>query len=197
MRKNKSSYLLYGDVYMLKRIQFIDDKIIDWIGRLHTPVLNKIMIIISMLGTKGTVWFIICLPFISKASTRVVGVNFLIALGLTSVCGEGIIKHLVCRMRPCHKLEDEDLIVKRPSFYSFPSGHTASSFSVFAVALLRCPATVWSGILILSVLISFSRVYLRVHYLTDVLCGVVLGLVCGSVSVTIMDQLIASLLFGA
>lgn len=179
---------------MFKRIQYYDDAIINWIGRLHTPILNRIMIIISTLGTKGTVWFIICIPFLANAQTRAIGVNFLAALGITSAFGEGLIKHIVCRKRPCHKLEDEDLIVKRPSFYSFPSGHTASSFSIFAVTFIQCDTIMWVGVLILSILISFSRVYLRVHYLTDVICGIVLGILCGSFSVTIMEQLILSLI---
>lgn len=182
---------------MFKRIQYIDDLVINWIGRLHTPILNKIMVVTSQLGTKGAVWLLLCIPFMVNPATRVIAVNFLVALGLTSACGEGIIKHLVCRMRPCHKLEDDELIVKRPDFYSFPSGHTASSFSVFAVAFFRCDQPVWIAILVLAVLISFSRIYLRVHYLTDVLCGIVLGIVCGCISIRIMDQLIVGILFGS
>ncbi|MEE1056151.1 MAG: phosphatase PAP2 family protein [Acutalibacteraceae bacterium] len=180
---------------MFKRIQYVDDLMLNWIGRLHSPILNKIMIVISMLGTKGTIWILLCIPFILNPKTMVTGVNFLVAIGITSAFGEGLIKHLVCRMRPCHKLEDEDLIVKRPDFYSFPSGHTASSFSVLAVALLRCETDLCISIFIIAFLISFSRLYLRVHYLTDVLCGMVLGLLCGTFSVTIMNRLIVNILF--
>lgn len=179
---------------MFKRIQYVDDLMLNWIGRLHSPILNKIMIVISMLGTKGTIWILLCIPFILNSKTMVTGVNFLVAIGITSAFGEGLIKHLVCRIRPCHKLEDEYLIVKRPGFYSFPSGHTASSFSVLAVALLRCKADLCISIFIIAFLISFSRLYLRVHYLTDVLCGMVLGFLCGTLSVTIMDRLIINIL---
>lgn len=180
---------------MFKRIQYIDDLMLNWVGRLHTPILNKIMIIISMLGTKGTVWILLCIPFVVNSATIVTGVNFMIAIVLTSAFGEGLIKHLVCRMRPCHKLEDDELIVKRPSFYSFPSGHTSSSFSIFAVTLYRCNIELCVGVFILAFLIGFSRIYLRVHYLTDVVCGVILGMLCGALSVTIMDKLILSILF--
>ena len=180
---------------MLKQIQYIDDFVLDWIGRLHTPVLNNIMIVISMLGTKGSVWILLCIPFILNPAGIVTGVNFLVAIGITSAFGEGLIKHMVCRMRPCHKLEDEKLLTKRPDFYSFPSGHSASSFSVFAVSFFRCEWDLWVPVLILAALISFSRIYLRVHYLTDVICGRVLGVLCGSLSVTIMDRLIVSILF--
>lgn len=181
---------------MLKRIQHIDDVVLDWVGRLHTPLLNRIMIFISMLGTKGTVWFLICIPFLLNTRTTFIGVNILVGLSLTGICGEGIIKHLVCRMRPCHKLEYEDLIVRRPGFYSFPSGHTASSISVATIAIYRCAVPVWCSILIIALLISFSRIYLRVHYLTDVVCGVVLGVLCGIASIFIMDHLMVSILLG-
>ena len=177
---------------MLERIQYIDDFVLNWIGRLHTPILNKLMIFFSALGTKGVVWIIICVPFPFFDDTIVTGVNFIVAVGLTSAIGEGIIKHAVGRIRPCNKLEYDDLLVRRPDFYSFPSGHSASSFSVFAVAFFRCDTLLWVGILILAVLISFSRIYLRVHYLTDVVCGILLGFVCGSASVVIMEKLLIS-----
>lgn len=178
---------------MLKRIQYIDDVVLDWVGRLHTPLLNRIMIFFSILGTKGTIWLIICIPFLVNSPTTFIGVNIMVAISITAICGEGIIKHLVCRMRPCHKLEDEDLIVRRPSFYSFPSGHTASSFAVATVVIIRCSVPIWCIILVIALLISFSRIYLRVHYLTDVVCGVLLGVLCGVISVFIMDYLILSL----
>ena len=179
---------------MLKRIQETDDFVLDWIGRLHTPVLNKLMIIFSLLGSKGAVWIVICIPFLLQEKTMVTGVNFIVAVGLTTAVGEGIIKHAVGRIRPCHKLEYSDLLTRRPGYYSFPSGHTASSFSVFAVAFFRCDTRTWVGILLLAILIGFSRIYLRVHYLTDVICGLFLGILCGSVSVVIMNRLILSML---
>lgn len=181
---------------MLKRIQYIDDIVLNWIGRLHTPLLNRIMIFFSMLGTKGTVWFIICIPFLVNSPTTFIGVNILVAISITAICGEGIIKHLVCRMRPCHKLENEDLIVRRPSFYSFPSGHTASSFAVTTVAVFRCSVPIWVGILVIALLVAFSRIYLRVHYLTDVVCGLILGILCGIASIFIMNHLIISITLG-
>lgn len=178
---------------MLKRIQYIDDMVLDWIGRLHTPLLNRIMIFFSMLGTKGTIWLLISIPFFINPDTTYIGVNILVSISITAIFGEGIIKHIVCRMRPCHKLEDEDLIVRRPSFYSFPSGHTASSFAVATLAIIRCSVPVWCGILIIALLVSFSRIYLRVHYLSDVVCGVLLGILCGFASVFIIDYFILTL----
>lgn len=178
---------------MLKRIQYIDDVVLDWVGRLHTPFLNRVMIFFSMLGTKGTIWLLISIPFFINSSTTYIGVNILVSISLTAISGEGIIKHIVCRMRPCHKLENEDLIVRRPSFYSFPSGHTASSFAVATLAIIRCSVPIWCGILVIALIVAFSRIYLRVHYLSDVVCGVFLGILCGIASVFIIDYLILTL----
>lgn len=173
---------------MLQRIQYWDDNIINWVGRLHRPILTKLCVALSVLGSKGFVWFLFCLPCLIYQPWRLTGVNIIVALALTSLAGEGVIKHIVCRVRPCHKLEDDELVLKRPRYYSFPSGHTSSSFSVAAVLLARCwPVAI--PVLLFAFAMGASRVYLRVHYLTDVLCGIVLGLLCGFLSVELLNHL--------
>lgn len=169
---------------MLQRIQYLDDSFINWIGRLHKPMLSKVMIVISAMGSKGFIWFCLCAPLLIQQRFRMVGVNIILGLAIAHVAGEIIIKHIVCRIRPCHKLEDEDLIVKRPRYYSFPSGHTTASFSVLAVLLCQYrPLAI--PVAFVALLMGFSRIYLRVHYLTDVVCGMILGLLCGFLSVEI------------
>lgn len=170
---------------MLKRVQYIDDIVLDKIVKLHTPRRNKIMTFITRMGNMGIVWFAMCMPFLIYRPWRSIGVNFLVGLVIAHLTGEICIKHIVCRVRPCHKLDDDELIVKRPRYYSFPSGHTTASFSVVAVAWMRCwPVAI--PVTILAFLIGFSRVYLRVHYLTDVVAGAVLGLFCGFLSVELL-----------
>ena len=117
------------------------------------------------------------------------GVNVIVGLAIAHIAGEILIKHLVCRVRPCHKLEDEDLIVQRPRYYSFPSGHTTSSFAVLAVIFLRLGGPITIVVALVAFTIAFSRIYLRVHYLTDVLFGMVLGSVCGTLSVRLLEQM--------
>lgn len=174
---------------MFQRIQYMDDVFLNWIGRLHKPVLNKVMAVISALGSKGIIWFMICIPFLIIPSARLTGLNIIVGLAITNISGEAVIKHIVCRVRPCHKLEDDELIVKRPRYYSFPSGHTASSFSVVAVVAFRMwPLAI--PIALLASIMGFSRLYLRVHYLTDVICGIILGLLCGFLSVELFDHII-------
>ena len=140
---------------MLKRVQYIDDIVLDKIVKLHTPRRNKVMTFITRMGNMGIVWFAMCMPFLIYRPWRSIGVNFLVGLVIAHLAGEICIKHIVCRMRPCHKLEDDELIVKRPRYYSFPSGHTTASFSVVAVAWMRCwPVAI--PVTILAFLIGFS-----------------------------------------
>ena len=177
---------------MFGRIQSIDNKVLENISRLHKPALNKVMILASRAGNLGIVWWVICIPFFVVPKWRATGFNFVFALCLAHLAGEIIIKHIVKRTRPCHFLDDDEQLINRPKFYSFPSGHTTASFAFVGVALLRCQLITFMPILMLASLIGFSRLYLRVHYLTDVVCGMLLGFACGMSSVLIFNAFIVS-----
>ncbi len=174
---------------MFDRLQSIDDKVLDRILKIHSSALDRLMIYFTKAGTFGTVWWIICIPFLVHDNLRLTGYNFIFALCICHLLGQIIIKNVVKRDRPCHRLEDDDLIVDRPRYYSFPSGHTAASFAFAGVAILRCRFLFTLPILILAALISFSRIYLRVHYLTDVIAGTLLGLFCGFGSVMLFNAI--------
>ncbi len=179
---------------MFGRIQNIDNRVLENIGKIHKPALNRIMITASRAGNFGTIWWAICLPFLIRAPWRATGLNFVFGLALAHLMGEIIIKHVVKRVRPCHQLGDEEQLIDRPRFYSFPSGHTTASFAFVGVAILRCKPITFLPILLLAMLIGFSRIYLRVHYLTDVIAGTVLGFVCGISSVLIFNSVVPMLL---
>ncbi len=177
---------------MFGRIRNIDNRVLEKIGRIHKPVLNKIMIVASRSANIGLIWWIVCIPFLVHPDWRVTGLNFVLALAIAHLMGEIIIKNIVKRVRPCHSLDDDEQLIHRPRFYSFPSGHTTASFAFVGVALLRCRPITFLPILALAILIGFSRIYLRVHYLTDVLAGMLLGLCCGIGSVFLMSALASS-----
>lgn len=172
---------------MFSRIKSVDNKVLERVAYIQKPALNKIMITASRAGNLGIIWWTICIIFIMRPSWRMTGINFVVGLAIAHLMGEIIIKHLVKRVRPCHRLDDDEQLINRPRFYSFPSGHTTASFSVVGVALLRCGPAAFIGILLLAALIGFSRIYLRVHYLTDVLVGMLLGFVCGLTSVLLFN----------
>ena len=168
---------------MFGKIKALDYRVLHNISRIHRPKLNRIMAIASRMGNAGIVWWAVCLPILINPRWRYTGLIIVFGLGFTSLMGEGIIKHLVKRVRPCHSLEEEEQLIKKPKYYSFPSGHTASSFSVVSVTIFtHCPIYVIIPIFLIAAIIGFSRIYLRVHYLTDVVVGMALGLICGYLS---------------
>ena len=182
---------------MFTRLKHLDDRIFDNIPRLHRPAVNRIMLAASKLGTAGLVWWFVCLLFLLIPKWRYTGLVIIFSIGLTSLMGECIIKHAVKRTRPCSSLEEEEKLMNDPrTVYSFPSGHTASSIAVSTVVLLsRCPFYTAAPILLLALTIGFSRIYLRVHYLTDVLFGLILGAVCGTASIMLFHAIVPQELF--
>ena len=176
-----------GGAKVFARLKNLDDRIFDNIPRIHRPAINKIMVTASKLGNAGIVWWYVCAMFLIIPKWRYSGLVIIFSIGLTSLMGEGIIKHAVKRLRPCSKLEEDDKLINNPR-----------AFSVTTVIILsRCPVYVFLPILMLSMTIGFSRVYLRVHYLTDVVVGMFLGIACGVASIMLFHAIVPQDLFFA
>lgn len=173
---------------MLDRIKSLDDKILDKISQKRTPALNYVMISATRLGNFGSVWFVFAIPFLFFRQWRLTGWTLLIALLFSWFLSEIAIKHIVGRMRPCHDMNEEELLIKPQSEYSFPSSHAATSFAITIVTALLSPLFL-PLIFILACFISYSRMYLMAHYPTDVFCGIVLGVACGFVSIPITSAI--------
>ena len=182
---------------MFQKIRAIDNKVVEHITAIHCKPLDTLMIMATYAGTGAFVWWVaIAIPFLIAAEYRKAGVILTIALGLNYLLGEIIIKKSVGRDRPSSWLSDEEMKITKPKDHSFPSGHTASSFCAFAVTAVCCTPAVWIPALCGAALIGFSRVYLRVHYLSDVLGGMVLGLLDGTAIAILFDRVIfANVLF--
>jgi undecaprenyl-diphosphatase len=163
---------------MLNSFQRIDNRILDFIENyLRFPLLDKLMTIITLTGNCGIVWSVLSIYLIHSDNYRMVGYRVVISLILTAIVGEGIIKHLIRRSRPFIEINQGALLISKPISYSFPSGHAASSFSVAGVFIIQ-NSDMSIYITSLALLIAFSRLYLKVHYPSDVLIGIVLGLSC-------------------
>ena len=93
----------------------------------------------------------------------------------------GLLKPLVARIRPCNVVKNINMLIPIPKDFSFPSGHTAVSFAVTS-ALYFCKNKIWIPSVLLFFLIAFSRMYLYVHYPSDILGGVVLGILVGKLA---------------
>lgn len=140
-----------------------------------------------MMGNLGIIWLVISVLMLLKVEDRIIGISVILALILTTIIGEGIIKHIVKRNRPFQNYEDE-LLINKPITYSFPSGHTASSFAALAV-FLQMNGKLGLIMSPIATLIAFSRIYLKVHYPTDVIFGIVLGITCGVSVVSFLGRM--------
>jgi undecaprenyl-diphosphatase len=170
-------------------LQNIDDSILLFIkNNMHSYIMDKVMITSTHLGNNGAIWIVIILLLMINKKYRKIGFIALGALILSAILGEGILKHLVQRTRPCVNIPAIDMLIKKPSSYSFPSGHSASAFAVAAVLAnyFKKYKFVLFG---LALLIAFSRLYLYVHYPTDVLTGVVLGLISSKIAIAFSKYL--------
>ena len=133
---------------------------------------------ISFLGNAGLIWILLSIFLLLFRHTRRAGLASGIALLFMLVTGNLIIKPLVARLRPFTVNTAIQLLIPPPTDFSFPSGHTYASFAS-STAILRDNRRFGIPALILAALIAFSRLYLYVHYPTDILGGILVGLLCG------------------
>jgi undecaprenyl-diphosphatase len=146
------------------------------------------MPVISALDTGGALWLAIALFLWNFEQYRKSSLSILFALLCCLVIGNLVCKPLVSRQRPCFRFDEKTLLRKRPTDYSFPSGHAMSSFAA-ATCLVSVHPILFSVALVLATLIAYSRLYLFVHYPSDVLCGIGIGIGLGCSSLSILGLL--------
>ena len=130
---------------------------------------------ITKLGNAGIVWILLTIVLLLIPKTRKSGLILASALIVDLILCNGILKPLIARIRPFDVNSAIQLIVAKPHDYSFPSGHTAASFTAVMALYLAGEKKLWKPALALAILIAFSRMYLYVHYPTDILGGVIFG----------------------
>ena len=169
---------------MLLDIEFF---VLDLLQRIRFDFLDLLMVVITKLGNGGAVWIAIGVFLLFFKKRRRVGVAILLGLLMGLLIGNLGIKNLVARPRPCAINTAVELLIPYPSEYSFPSGHTLSSFIASTVIFLNSKRY---GVYayVLASLIAFSRLYLYVHFPTDIIGGVVLGLLLGAFSHWILKR---------
>lgn len=154
-------------------------QILDLIQNIHTPILDTFMCVVSRLGSVGFIWFVLSIVLLVIPKTRKSGAILMAALVIDYLLCNGVIKRLADRARPCDINTTIQLLVSRPGGSSFPSSHTASSFTAVAALYFSGEKKLWKPALVLACLIAFSRLYLYVHFPTDVLGGMLLGILVG------------------
>ena len=157
----------------------IELSILDWIQTLHTPFLDKIMVFITRLGDAGIIWIVLSIVLLLIPKTRKSGAVMVAALVVDVLLCNIVLKNLVARTRPYDVNTGVHLLVAKLHDYSFPSGHTAASFTSVTALYLAGENKLWKFALVLACLIAISRLYLYVHYPTDVLGGILFGVISG------------------
>lgn len=160
-------------------MQEMELKVLDWIqSSLRCGFLDWVMPLVSRLSDHGEIWILLAVVLLLFHRQRRAGLTVSCALTMDLLACNIILKPLIGRERPFLLRPELVLLTQMPGDASFPSGHTAASFAaVFALKAARSP--LWVPALVLAVLIAFSRLYLYVHWPSDVLGGAVLGAALG------------------
>lgn len=142
---------------------------------LRFPVLDGIFRFITSLGDKGFIWLAASAVLLCFPKTRKAGLLSLLALAGSYLINNLFLKNVIDRTRPYEMIEGLRILIGAPHDKSFPSGHTASSFASAVVFYRELPRQYGLSALILAALIGLSRLYLGVHFPTDVLAGALSG----------------------
>lgn len=168
----------------LQSVQNLDGEILLQIQQhLRTDMLTPFMKIVTFLGNGGWFWILCAVVLLAIPKTRKTGYAAVLSLIFGVIVTNLLLKNIVARPRPFAEIEALIPLIAKPTDFSFPSGHTTASFAVALVMLRMLPKKIGIPAVVLSALVAFSRLYLGVHYPTDVLTGFVVALVGSSLAV--------------
>lgn len=170
---------------IINKIKEIDIKTSHYFVKYyHHRILNKTMTLITGIGDFGMVWLGLILILTLHNQTRFLAQRMLTALLASTIVSQVTIKSIVKRKRPCHTFTDVKMLVAIPNDYSFPSGHTTSSFACATTICFLFPK-IGTVFIIFAFMMAFSRLYLFVHYLSDIVFGMILGILVGVIVMTL------------
>lgn len=155
--------------------------ILDFIrNNLSCEPMDALMKFITFFGNAGWFWIALALILTFIPKTRKIGFTACLALLLNLLLCNLTLKPLVARIRPYDLKQGIELIIDAPHDFSFPSGHTSASFAA-AFAVFFHNKKWGAGALAFASLIAFSRLYLYVHFPTDILGGIVVGAITAAI----------------
>ena len=168
--------------HFLQAASRIEGGVLLWLQGLRAPAVDAFFIWYTRLGNAGLIWIVLSLAMLLFRRTRKTGVLALFALLLGFVCCNLTIKPLVGRTRPWLVVEGLRTLVAEHDPNSFPSGHTCAAFAAAGIWWQGLPRRWGGAALVLAGLMGVSRLYVGVHYASDVLAGALLGSMCAWVA---------------
>lgn len=160
--------------------------ILNYIAQFRNNFLDSIMVLISVINNYGYIWISITLLLLCSRKYRAIGLTCALALIIMQISGNMIMKPIINRIRP-FEINNIALLISTPNGSSFPSGHTYSSFAS-ATAIFMWNRKWGMAAFVLAALIGFSRLYLYVHFPTDVLSAAVFGIADGVICYFIVKK---------
>lgn len=167
----------------------IDFNILYAIQNIRNSFLDKFFVVITSIpGNYGQMWLVLGIVLLIFKKTRKCGLTVIFSYLIVYGIGQYVLKDLIARPRPCHIDQTIELLISRPSSYSCPSTHSSWAFAA-ATSIFLYNKKIGIPVIIFSSLVAFSRLYLFVHFPSDVLFGIVLGIVFAVLTKYIINKL--------
>ena len=182
-----------NNIIMLTYIFQFDQFLIMKFGELHNSYTDIVMIILTKLWDYWFLWIFLTIIFLIISKFRHIGYTLTAWLGMNVLLWEWIIKHIFYRDRPFQELSDIILLISEPITSSFPSGHSSASWcfaAIFTYFFWKKYPILVTCIWIVAMWITFSRLYLQVHYPSDILGGIFVGLLCWFTAIWLSGKLL-------
>lgn len=141
----------------------------------RSDIIDKIMILVSTLADRGLIFIALSIFMLFMPNMARISYMSLTSLTFNGLITNVILKPLIARTRPFEKYDlITSVLAKLPQDYSFPSGHTSASFA-FATSVFLYNRQLGILAYIYAFLVAFSRMYIGVHYPTDIIVGMIIG----------------------
>ena len=175
----------------MEKLLELDGNILLWIqNNLRNDFLDAVMKTITSLGDHGFIWIILTVLFFLVKRTRRLGFTTALSMLMTLFAVNIVIKNIVARTRPYEVVEGLNRIIGAQDDFSFPSGHTAHAFA-FSVVIFLMLSRKWGMFaLVFAFLMGFTRLYVGVHYPTDVIAAALIGTVMAFLSVFVVRRVV-------